>query len=161
MSTHMLTETNTHLQAIRDALGVLDSQRDPLPSIDANVDLVITDREVAAAVMRDFPLPGLNRQIVYRTGNGYSAFATTVAYQLLLQANEARLGLRIRNSGAAAVTLILSKNLAADGTPLLAGAPSINLPATTGDWDGKLGDLMWGGSISVGGNISTVTVAEV
>lgn len=155
-----MTETNDHLAAIRRALAQRNNDAMPETSVDQSIDLIITDQEVSEMVMRNFPLPGITRHIVRRTGNGFSSFAVTVAFQLLLLANENRLGLRIRNSGVNPVTLILSKDLNADGSPLLAGSPAINLPATTGDWDGKIGDTIWGGSVSVGGAISTVTVAE-
>lgn len=156
-----LTDTTNMEHYLREIRDILGPASPPVGGVDENIDIIVTDQEVAELIMRNFPMKGMSRWVVRRTGNGFSAFAVTVAFQLLLPANENRLGLRVRNSGAAnGVTLILSKDLAADGAPLLAGAPSIWLPPN-GDWDGKIGDLLWGGSISVGGATSTVTVAEV
>lgn len=149
---------NVDLAETERLLGIL-AQAVLKQDVSQVIDLVVTDQEIAQEVMTDFPLAGMTRKVVRRTGNG-GTMAVVAAFALALPANETRMGMRFVNIGATnAITLILSKDLAADGTPLLAGAPTIGLPAG-GAWDGKLGDVLWGGSVMAGGAVSTLTVAE-
>lgn len=119
--------------------------------------LCVTDREPAQLLMRNFPVPGAQRLIVRRTGQGgQHTLAAGVATQLAA-ANENRLGLSVVNTGPNTVTLYLSTDLGFNSSAaqiaLLSGAA----------WDGRLSSLLWCGSVTavdtVGG--SSLTVAEV
>jgi hypothetical protein len=93
-------------------------------------------------IMEKFPVTGAKRVLVYRTGNGFDNFAVPAAPgALVLPANEARLGLRLANSGATnAIVLYLAESQRA-------GVPAIYLPAGA-SWDGRLGNVLWAGNIT-------------
>jgi hypothetical protein len=129
------------------------------------VQLCVTDGEVAEAEMLNFPAPAAHRLIVRRPGAGGTfALAANVPTPILLP-NDTRLGGQIVNTGAAAVTLFLARDLLVPGsaTPLSAGAAQIALNANGGLWNLLLSNLLWSGGVvavaAVGG--SSVSVAEV
>jgi hypothetical protein len=125
--------------------------------------LCVTDREPAQAEMHDWPVPRARRLIVRRAGNGTTINLAAGAATLLVDGNEARLGGSIVVSGAGAVTLVLSKDLAGtDGKPLAVGAPQLFLAASGGSWDFRLSGLLWCGSVTaIAAANTTVTVAEL
>lgn len=126
--------------------------------------LCVTDREPAQSTMRDFPVPGVVRRIVRRTGQGGLVNLAAGTPALLVAANEARLGGQIVVSGAGAVVLYLAADLLTPGggAPLGEGAAQIYLTGTGGSWDFQLGPLLWCGNvIAVAQATSAVTVAEV
>lgn len=126
--------------------------------------LCVTDREPAQLQMRNFPVPGAQRLIVRRPGQGGSYTLAANTPTLLCAANENRLGLTIVNAGAHAITLFGSTDLLEPGSssPLAGGAPQAILAAGA-SWDGRLGNLQWCGSVlavdTTGG--ATVSVWEV
>jgi hypothetical protein len=125
--------------------------------------LCVTDREPAQAELRNWPAPHARRLIVRRAGNGTTANLAAGVPTLLVDGNEARLGGAIVVSGAGAVTLALSKDLAGlDGKPLAVGSPQLFLAANGGSWDFRLSGLLWCGSVTaIAAANTTVTVAEV
>lgn len=129
------------------------------------VDLCVTDREPPEILMRNFPVPGANRLIAHRSGEGGTFTLAQNTPLLILPSLETRLGISVINSGAGAVTLFLTADISAPGTnPLTQGSAQIFLAASGGAWDGRLGNVLWGGAVTancaaVGG--STVVVATV
>ena len=110
--------------------------------------MCVTDREPAQFQMRNFPVPGAQRLIVRRPGQGGSYTLAANTPTLLVAANENRLGLTIVNSSAHAITLYGSTDLLEPGSssPLAAGAAQAILPAGA-SWDGRLGTVNWCGSV--------------
>jgi hypothetical protein len=110
--------------------------------------LCVTDREPAQFQMRNFPVPGAQRLIVRRPGQGGSYTLAANTPTLIAAANENRLGLTIVNGSAHAITLFGAADLLEPGSssPLAGGAPQAILPAGA-TWDGRLGNLFWCGSV--------------
>lgn len=110
--------------------------------------LCVTDREPAQLVMRNFPVPGAQRLIVRRPGQGGSYTLAANTPTLLCAANENRLGLTLVNSGAHSITIYGAADLLEPGSssPLAGGAPQAILMSGT-SWDGRLGTLLWCGSV--------------
>lgn len=125
--------------------------------------LCITDREPAQQRLANFPVNGVHRFIVRRTGQGGTFACPTTTPVLVATATEARLGGSIVNSGAGAVTLILTSDIVEPGTttPLSVGVPQIWLAANGGAWDFLNSGTVWGGNVvAYATTTSQVTVAE-
>ena len=109
--------------------------------------------------MQDFPIQGVSRYIVPKSGYGQAVALTAATNTVLLPINEARLGLQIVNSGTAAVTLYLG----ALGEIGVRALPQLWIGAGGGSWDGMLSETIWCGNICAvaGAGGSTVTIAEI
>lgn len=111
--------------------------------------LCVTDRQPSQLQMRDFPVPGAQRLIVRRTGQGSTQTLAANQETVLAYGNENRLGLTITNAGPNNITLYGNKDLIdpATGLPLTSGAPQIIL-ASGCSWDGRLGTVLWCGHVA-------------
>lgn len=130
--------------------------------------LVVTDRETPQTRMENFPINGVCRYILRRTGDGGTYTVLQNAPLLIAEAKEFRLGLEIVNISAAnLVTLFFTEDLITPGTttPLTAATPQLGLPADArGIWHGMLSNVVWAGNVialctATGG--ATVTVADI
>lgn len=103
--------------------------------------IAVLDGSRRELVLEQFPVAGSKRILAYRTGNGTDG-ATIAATpgQLLVAANEARLGMTWVNSGTNPVILYLSMQAGK-------GVPCVYLPANGGSWDGRFGNLPWAGHV--------------
>src|SRR5581483_6957930 len=107
-------------------------------------------------LLDNFPVAGSKRIIVRRTSYGYDSLPVPTTGVLALQADSARLGMTIVNSGANPVILYLTSTGVA--TP---GAGAIYLAANGGAWDGRLGNVPWFGGVTAVAqtSASTLTIA--
>lgn len=109
--------------------------------------------------MQDFPVQGVSRYLVPKSGFGGLVTLVAAANTALLPINEARLGLQIINTGSAAVTIYLG----AIGEIGVRALPQLWLANGGGSWDGLLSETVWCGNIcavaATGG--TTVTIAEI
>lgn len=126
--------------------------------------LCVTDREPAQGRLKNFPLPGITRFLIRRSGEGGDYVLAQNTPVLVLEAAEYRLGSYIVNIGANLVKLYLSVDLQGVGGNFLSqGVPIVGLPANA-IWPGKIeGSLIpWCGNVTavctVAGG-SEVTVA--
>lgn len=122
------------------------------------LEIAVADVQQRELVLDQFPVPGSKRAIVFRTGNGTDNLAVPTTGVLVLPDNASRLGGTIVNSATNPVILYLCAT--GKATP---GVPAIWLAANGGSWDFRLGNVIWGGSVSAVAQIgaSTITVAEV
>ncbi len=122
------------------------------------IEVAVGDTSHQEMVLDNFPVAGAKRVLAQRTSTGADAIAVPTTGILVLEANSARLGGQIVNSGTNAVILYLARTGLA--TP---GAGAIWLAAGGGAWDFRLGNLLWCGSVSAVAQTgaSTLTVAEV
>lgn len=104
------------------------------------IDVSVTDGPVQEMVMDDFPVAGLKRVLVRRTGNGTDGTTVPTTGVSLLFPNEGRLGMTWVNSGASPIILYLSDQKRS-------GVPAIWLAASGGSWDGRFGGATWGGNV--------------
>jgi hypothetical protein len=124
----------------------------------------VSDARGREMILSKFPITGAKRALVYRTGAGNDAIAVNAATYatavpaLVMTANEARLGGRIVNTGAAAVTLYLTER----PVPVV-GVPAVWLAGSGGSWDLRLGNVVWCGNVSAvaATGTSTLTIAEI
>lgn len=132
----------------------------------ALIEVCVTDREPPELRMRNWPVPGAERLIVHRSGEGGTFTVAQNTPVLLLPSLETRLGISVINSGANPATLFLTNDLVAPGAtaPFAQGTAQIFLAANGGAWDGKLGNIFWGGSVTAVCTVAggtTMVVASV
>ena len=104
------------------------------------IDLGVSDAQGREMVLDQFPVAGSRRVLVYRTGNGTDGLAVPTTGVLVFAANEARLGMRLTNSGANPIVLYLTDQQKA-------GSPAVWLAAAGGSWDGLYGNVAWAGRV--------------
>ena len=128
------------------------------------LEMSVSDAQRRELILNKFPVTGAKRALVYRTGNGNDATAVATAtyatpvQAVVLNANQARLGGRIVNTGTNAIVLYLTER----AVPVV-GVPAVYLAASGGAWDLLLGNVLWCGNVSAVAQTgaSTLTVAEV
>jgi hypothetical protein len=92
-------------------------------------------------VLDSWPVAGLKRVLVRRTGNGSDGLAVpTTPGVLVVPPNEGRLGMTWINTGANPVILYLADQQ-------LKGRPCVWLAAGGGAWDGRFGSVTWQGNV--------------
>lgn len=124
--------------------------------------LCLTDREPEQEIRRNFPIRGVDRRILRRTGEGGDYLLTANAPTLILEAAEWRIGGEIVNIGSAAVKLYLTVDLIGIGGVILSGGvPIIGLNASGGSWNLQFNQSPWCGNVMAvaGTGGSEVTVA--
>lgn len=104
------------------------------------IDISVTNDSRREMVLEDFPVAGLKRVVVYRTGNGTDGLVVPTAGVEVVKANEARLGMTWVNSGSNAIILYLA-------SAQKPGVPCVYLVANGGSWDGRFGGVTWGGNV--------------
>jgi hypothetical protein len=104
--------------------------------------LAVTDAVPQEMVLEHWPVTGLKRVLVRRTGNGTGTTGITVPTTgtLLLPPNEGRVGMNWVNSGANAIAICLSD-------AARAGFPALWLGPNGGSWDGRFGAVTWCGNV--------------
>lgn len=100
----------------------------------------VSDAHGQGLTLEHWPVTGSKRVMAYRTGNGYDGLAIPTTGQLVVPANEGRIGSVWINSGANAVILYLSDQARR-------GVPAIWLAANGGSWDGQISQTIWAGNI--------------
>lgn len=118
--------------------------------------VAVLDHAPAESVLENWPAPGARRALVERPSTGTDDLAVTTSGVTVLGHDEARIGGRIVNSGAEPVILYLHN-------AQRAGKGAIYLAANGGDWDLRLSNLLWCGTVFAvsQGGASTLTVAIV
>jgi hypothetical protein len=127
------------------------------------LNLAVGDFNGQEITLEKFPVSGIKRLCIRRTGFGFPSFPVTTTPVVAVPVNEGRLGGTIVNTGANAVFLYLGAQIT-DAVPQPeAGIPVIWLVANGGSWDFRLGNVLWAGSVTVvaAAATSTLTIAEV
>lgn len=120
-----------HTQLLGAILGALRAE---VPQ------LAVSDASGREMTLEHWPAAGLKRLLVERTGNGTDGVNIPTTGQLLLAANEARIGSTWINNGANPVIIYLAASAKK-------GAPAVWLNANGGAWDGRFGGLTWAGNL--------------
>lgn len=137
-----------HLRGSRGRLGRIVRQLAAQPGV-----LAVSDETAPPGIVADFPVDGAERLIVQRAATQLSVEASTTL-QLALPSNVKRLGLTIVNRGTVGATVCLSDNSGAAGQ-------GIWLAPNGGAWDGRLGNMLWCGNISLIADSGTTDVSVV
>jgi hypothetical protein len=123
----------------------------------------VSDAYEQELTLEHFPVTGSKRVLARRTGYGTDGMALPTTGALVLQANEARIGCRITNSGSNPVILYLSDAKRAGFPALYLGVATPGNEVLGASWDGKLGNAVWCGNVWAvpQGGASTLVVAEL
>lgn len=125
------------LAQIEHLLTLLTMQDESDPAM-----LCVTDDEAPPQVLtKDFPYEGSVRAIVQRTPNAAKIPAVALASGLLFDSNVNRLGGFLVNKSTVGLTLFFCNE-----TGPTAGDGSIWIPPN-GNWDFKLGNILWCGHV--------------
>ena len=105
-------------------------------------EICVTDNigDAGSSYQKNFPIPGVTRRIVQRTGNGFVNLAIPITGILVLPNNDSRIACSLQNSGSNAVILYLSDQVRP-------GVPTVYLGAGGGSWDGRFGNKDWNGNV--------------
>jgi hypothetical protein len=127
------------------------------------LEVSVSDAHRRELILSKFPVTGAKRALAYRTGGGADSVAVATAAtppvpQVVMVANQARLGGQIVVSGTNPVVLYLTER----AVPTT-GVPAIWLAGSGGSWDFRLGNVCWCGNVSAVAltGASTLTVAEI
>ena len=122
-------------------LRLLEQIRDG--SLGGSTSLAVVERAPQSATEIDYPVPGVKRWLLPRVAVGGAIAVPITNWTRVLAWNASRIGGTITNSGTK--TVILALDEPANVTPVTA---RIFLGAEGGAWDMRLGNLLWGGSVS-------------
>ena len=114
--------------------------------------IAVTDAAPQEMVLEHWPVAGLKRVLVRRTGNGTAGVTVGTAGLLLLPPNEGRLGMRWANSGATNAAVLYLAAAALNGVPCVWLAPN------GGTWDGRFGGVTWHGNVFAVAAAATTTL---
>lgn len=109
------------------------------------VEIAVTDEASQPQLLQDFPVPGAKRWLIPRTATGGDLVLPEGLFTDVLPPSRSRIGGTIVNGGAKDVRLYLAPAQLAQVTNAVA---SVDLSKNGGSWDFRLGNLLWGGSIS-------------
>jgi hypothetical protein len=122
--------------------------------------ITVTDDAVAPILTTDYPVAGAHRWLIPRTAVG-GPFEVKEAETLrVCRSNANRIGGSIVNSGEKPARLFLAKPGRTNAAGLMPGIATVLLEPAGGSWDFRLGNLLWGGTVS-GRGIGGATILEV
>jgi hypothetical protein len=123
------------------------------------LDLAVGDFNMQETMLEHFPVAGIKRLCVRRTGFGFPSYPVTTTPTLAVPYNEGRLGGSIVNTGTNPVLLYLTAQELDVTVQPEAGIPCIWLAGSGGSWDFRLGNVLWAGSVTVAATTATSTLA--
>lgn len=155
-------------QAGGDPLAVLERIAHQLASIVANQEtanspgfevLTASNGPVGPGLEIVYEYPGINRYQLSRSGTPPNNTSIPTTGALIYGHNPNRLGIQIVNYGLYPVLIYLGYS--GSVSTATAGFGSMWLSADGGAWDGKIGDLLWTGSLYGVGQGGTTTLAGI
>lgn len=153
---YLLAEARKHRAALERLITQFETAPHQIAAVDGS--------QRQTRKMQDFPVQGVTRYIVPKSGFGGLIVLGAAANTALLPINEARLGLQIVNAGTGAVTLYLGAlgEIGARALPQIWLPPYIAAAGVAGSWNGILSETIWCGNIcAVSAAGSSVTIAEI
>lgn len=116
------------------------------------IQLAVSDAAQQEMTLEHWPVAGLKRVLIRRTGNGTSGVTVTTTGSLLAPPNEGRLGMRWTNTGATNAAVLYLSGAANNGVPCVYLAPN------GGTWDGRFGGVTWHGNVFAVAAAATTTI---
>jgi hypothetical protein len=114
--------------------------------------LAVSDAVQQEMTLEHWPVAGLKRVLIRRTGYGTSGVSVGTTGQLLVPPNEARLGMRWTNSGATNAAVLYLSDAARNAVPCVYLAPN------GGTWEGRFGGVTWHGNVFATAAAATTTI---